>query len=115
MGDKRKQAVLGARRCLQTYRTPFGWFSTLQIDAKGHPLSRVARIVTAGGQTPAWSGCNLYAMHFRCRRMTQMSHDRFPMPGQNHLDVHLSHEPSAPHGAQTSVTGVGHLGTFSLL
>ena len=33
---------------LQTYRTPFGWFNTLQIDAKGHPLSRVARIVTAG-------------------------------------------------------------------
>ena len=32
---------------LQTYRTPFGWFNTLQIDAKGHPLSRVARIVTA--------------------------------------------------------------------
>ena len=22
-------------------RTPFGWFNTLQIDAKGHPLSRV--------------------------------------------------------------------------
>jgi len=32
---------------LQSYRTPFGWFNTLQIDAKGHPLSRVARIVTA--------------------------------------------------------------------
>lgn len=32
---------------LQTVRTPFGWFNTLQIDAKGHPLSRVARIVTA--------------------------------------------------------------------
>lgn len=32
---------------LQTLRTPFGWFNTLQIDAKGHPLSRVARIVTA--------------------------------------------------------------------
>jgi threonyl-tRNA synthetase len=28
-------------------RTPFGWFNALQIDAKGHPLSRVARIVTA--------------------------------------------------------------------
>lgn len=28
-------------------RTPFGWFNTLQIDAKGHPLSRVARTVTA--------------------------------------------------------------------
>ena len=32
---------------LHSYRTPFGWFNTLQIDAKGHPLSRVARIVTA--------------------------------------------------------------------
>jgi len=31
---------------LRSYRTPFGWFNTLQIDAKGHPLSRVARIVT---------------------------------------------------------------------
>ncbi|MGE0824417.1 MAG: threonyl-tRNA synthetase editing domain-containing protein [Candidatus Binatia bacterium] len=30
-------------RCI---RTPFGWFNSLQIDAKGHPLSRVARIVT---------------------------------------------------------------------
>jgi threonyl-tRNA synthetase len=27
---------------------PFAHFNTLQIDAKGHPLSRVARIVTAG-------------------------------------------------------------------
>jgi threonyl-tRNA synthetase len=32
---------------MQSVRTPFGWFNTLQIDAKGHPLSRVARIVTA--------------------------------------------------------------------
>ncbi len=32
---------------LQVLRTPFGWFNTLLIDAKGHPLSRVARIVTA--------------------------------------------------------------------
>ena len=32
---------------LQSQRTPFGWFNTLQIDAKGHPLSRVARTVTA--------------------------------------------------------------------
>jgi threonyl-tRNA synthetase len=34
---------------LHSYRTPFGWFNTLQIDAKGHPLSRVARSVTAEG------------------------------------------------------------------
>ena len=32
---------------LTTIRTPFGWFNALQIDAKGHPLSRVARTVTA--------------------------------------------------------------------
>ena len=32
---------------MQCVRTPFGWFNTLQIDAKGHPLSRVARVVTA--------------------------------------------------------------------
>lgn len=28
-------------------RTPFGWFNTLEIRAKGHRLSRVARIITA--------------------------------------------------------------------
>ena len=27
-------------------RTPFGWFNTLEIRAKGHPLSRVARTIT---------------------------------------------------------------------
>jgi len=32
---------------LHVYRTPFGWFNALQIDAKGHPISRVARIVSA--------------------------------------------------------------------
>jgi threonyl-tRNA synthetase len=26
-------------------RTPFGWFNTLEIRAKGHPLSRVARTI----------------------------------------------------------------------
>lgn len=26
-------------------RTPFGWFNTLEIDAKGHPYSRIARVV----------------------------------------------------------------------
>ena len=35
---------------LRSYRTPFGWFNTLQIDAKGHPLSRVARVVTADSE-----------------------------------------------------------------
>jgi len=28
-------------------RTPFGWFNTLEIRAKGHPLSRVARMINA--------------------------------------------------------------------
>jgi len=32
---------------LRVHRTPFGWFNALQIDAKGHPLSRVARMVSA--------------------------------------------------------------------
>jgi threonyl-tRNA synthetase len=36
------------RAGLLSYRTPFGWFNALQIDAKGHPLSRVARDVTVG-------------------------------------------------------------------
>ena len=35
---------------LQALRTPFGWFNSFQIDAKGHPLSRVARIVTVEGE-----------------------------------------------------------------
>ncbi len=30
-----------------TMCTPFGWFNTLEIKAKGHPLSRVARLITA--------------------------------------------------------------------
>ncbi|MEW6233477.1 MAG: threonyl-tRNA synthetase editing domain-containing protein [Chloroflexota bacterium] len=28
------------------HRPPFGWFNTLEIKAKGHPLSRVARLVS---------------------------------------------------------------------
>ncbi len=31
---------------LNVIRTPFGWFNTLEIKAKGHPISRVARIIT---------------------------------------------------------------------
>ena len=34
-------------RGLVVPRTPFGWFNTLDIRAKGHPLSRVARIISA--------------------------------------------------------------------
>jgi threonyl-tRNA synthetase len=26
-------------------RTPFGWFNTLELKAKGHPISRVARVI----------------------------------------------------------------------
>lgn len=29
---------------LTAIRTPFGWFNQLQIEAKGHPLSRLARL-----------------------------------------------------------------------
>ncbi|NLF12305.1 MAG: hypothetical protein GX597_11015 [Anaerolineaceae bacterium] len=32
-------------RGLDVIRTPFGWFNTLDVQAKGHPLSRIARIV----------------------------------------------------------------------
>ena len=42
----RTQQTLSAAG-IRAYRTPFGWFNTLQIDAKGHPISRVARMVNA--------------------------------------------------------------------
>lgn len=32
-------------RGFTTYRTPFGWFNTLDLRAKGHPLSRMARVI----------------------------------------------------------------------
>ena len=41
---------------LHAIRTPFGWFNTLQIDAKGHPLSRVARIVTVKSEAESTEG-----------------------------------------------------------
>jgi len=31
---------------LTAIRTPFGWFNELDIKAKGHPLSRLARVIT---------------------------------------------------------------------
>ena len=34
------------RRSFNVIRTPFGWFNTLELKAKGHPLSRVARIIS---------------------------------------------------------------------
>jgi len=39
-------------RGLAVKRTPFGWFNTLDIRAKGHPLSRVARIISAEDADP---------------------------------------------------------------
>src|SRR5579875_1608474 len=32
---------------LAVHRSPFGWFTRWDLQAKGHPLSRVGRIVTA--------------------------------------------------------------------
>lgn len=40
------------KKGLSVIRTPFGWFNTLEIKAKGHPLSRVARIISAEGKKP---------------------------------------------------------------
>lgn len=34
-----------ASRGFTTHRSPFGWFNTLEIKAKGHPLSRIARTI----------------------------------------------------------------------
>lgn len=34
-----------AAQGLTCQQTPFGWFNSLDIQAKGHPLSRIARIV----------------------------------------------------------------------
>jgi threonyl-tRNA synthetase len=35
------------RRSFNVVRTPFGWFNSLEIKAKGHPLSRIARIISS--------------------------------------------------------------------
>jgi len=40
-----ERALLAAEA--EVMRTPFGWFNTLEIRAKGHPLSRVARTISA--------------------------------------------------------------------
>jgi len=37
-----------SRRGFKAIRTPFGWFNTLELKAKGHPLSRVARTISSG-------------------------------------------------------------------
>ncbi len=31
----------------EVIRTPFGWFNSLELKAKGHPLSRVARVISS--------------------------------------------------------------------
>lgn len=36
------------QRGFEVTLTPFGWFNTLELKAKGHPLSRVARRITLG-------------------------------------------------------------------
>ena len=33
---------------LEVHRSPFGWFTRWDLQAKGHPLSRVARLVRGG-------------------------------------------------------------------
>ncbi len=43
---KQTEARLGADG-LAVIRTPFGWFNELEIKAKGHPLSRLARVISA--------------------------------------------------------------------
>lgn len=35
-----------AKSGFKVIRTPFGWFNTLELKAKGHPLSRVSRMVS---------------------------------------------------------------------
>jgi len=37
---------------LAVTRTPFGWFNALDIRAKGHPLSRVARMISVEDVAP---------------------------------------------------------------
>ena len=39
-------------RGLETSRSPFGWFFSWELSAKGHPLSRLARRITAEGAAP---------------------------------------------------------------
>lgn len=52
-----KTDTLLASRGYTVKRTPFGWFNTLDMRAKGHPLSRVARQVTATrGPAPPQGG-----------------------------------------------------------
>jgi len=36
-----------AQQGFNVIRTPFGWFNTLELRAKGHPLSRMARTISS--------------------------------------------------------------------
>lgn len=49
----RRIGGLLVERGLAVHRTPFGWFNTLELKAKGHPLSRVARTVRPGEAGPS--------------------------------------------------------------
>ena len=41
-----KKIEIGLSQCgFKVVRTPFGWFNTIELKAKGHPLSRVARTI----------------------------------------------------------------------
>lgn len=57
--DRIKQ-VLGEQG-VEAMRTPFGWFNRLEIEAKGHKLSRLARRIPFGKRTV-----------FRCRLRNRM-------------------------------------------
>jgi len=39
-----------AQHGLKVTRTPFGWFNIIELRAKGHPLSRIARKISAHAQ-----------------------------------------------------------------
>ncbi len=43
-------------------RTPFGWFNTLELKAKGHPLSRVAKIISQTSRGDVIGNNNHYSL-----------------------------------------------------
>ncbi len=45
LGMLKSMALQLEDRAFSVQRVPFGWFNTLEIRAKGHPLSRIARTV----------------------------------------------------------------------
>ncbi|MBX5490645.1 MAG: hypothetical protein IRZ14_05765 [Chloroflexi bacterium] len=42
-----------AQAGMTVHRSPFGWFTRWDLQAKGHPLSRVGRIISANGAQDA--------------------------------------------------------------